>query len=149
MPAILKLKDLAKRIRKLPVIGELTQLADQAAVDAVLSSPTKERVAALAGVVPKRCGLCRSFNLERAQEQFAADANWMTAAGFLGPMKMGRKSTEELPERASEAARALRPNLSEKFEDYGLCLKYGRILWGFEEAPAMPESSDPPCADWE
>jgi len=149
MAGILKLKQLLDRTKRLPIVGQLSTLAADAGVRSLVESPERERAAAIAGLVPKRCGLCKHFNLEAAQREMQANAHWTQAADFLGPEGMGVKSTEQIEPRGSEAARALRPFLHEKFEDYGLCTRWKTIaFWAFEEQPPAPGPDDAPCQEW-
>ena len=132
------------------MLGEVAQITADAGLHKLTSSKAAERAAAISGLVPKRCGLCRHFNLEAGQRAMSENAHFVQAQEVLGPEHMGLKSTEEVPPRGSIAARALRPDLAEKFADYGLCLRWGQtILWGFEEDPPMPGPADAPCPSWE
>ena len=149
MAGILRLKNLLDRAKRLPVVGQLSQLAADAGVRGLVDSPAAERAAAISGLVPKRCGLCRHFNHEAGQAAAMRSEDFMKAMGILGPDQMSRPSNEPAPNRASAAARALRPHLNERFEDYGGCMKYSTILWAFEEQPNMPESTGEPCSSWE
>jgi len=136
-----RLKKRAAAALHLPVIGE-----------AILASPAAERAAAVQGLVPKRCGLCRNFSRGRFEEEVQRNPAFADAMKHLRPAQMGRARHEPYTNPGSERARELRPTLTERWEDFGACLAFQdtglRVIWGFSEQPAMPEPEDAPCERW-
>lgn len=131
------------------VAGSAVQAGVRAQLDGLVTDRAAERRAAVFGVVPKRCGLCAHFNHAAAQEFLSSPVAgpFRAALGVIGLDGMGDFSKPTQP--ISEAAKALRPALTRRIEDYGLCAKNdGLMLWGFEEAPPVPGPEDPPCEDW-
>lgn len=133
-----KLFGVADKLKRLPIIGDsLASVAKgrlRATTEELIKNPDLERKAALAGLVPKRCGLCVYFSLKAGQDFLKSNQHFLQAMGVLGPERMGRAPNESVRE-ISAAALELRPSLVESWEDYGRCGKHNRALWGFEEAP--------------
>lgn len=143
MSVLSRLQGVAKRVVTLPVIS-----------DKVLQDPKLERALAVAGTVPKRCGLCRAFAPQDMRETAQMNPAFAQAMTLLSPSIMGALKGAKKPIVGSEAARALRPNLSNRWEDYGGCTKYtGLGVWAYAEAPAIPtdmsgEPEEQPCRGW-
>ena len=142
MGLISRLQATAKRVVTLPVIS-----------DRVLEDAKLERSLAQAGVVPKRCGLCRSFSAQDMKDTQTMNPAFAVAMGLVPPGVMGALKGAKKPVVGSEAARALRPDLSNRWEDYGGCTKYpGLGVWGFDEAPKIPaefaSGTVAPCKWW-
>lgn len=141
----------ARRVVALPVVS-----------DRVLEDPKLERNLALAGVVPKRCGLCRSFTAQDMPDTLRMNPAFAQAITLLSPSVMGQLKPKGVlptqPRPGSEAARALRPNLADRWEDYGGCARFGGLgVWAFAEEPPIPGefreggiSADvpTPCREW-
>ena len=143
----------AKRVVTLPVVS-----------DRVLEDPKLERNLALAGVVPKRCGLCKSFVAQDMADTLRMNPAFAQAMTLLAPSIMGQlkaKPGDPAPPRTpigSEAARELRPNLSNRWDDYGGCANFqGLGVWAFAEEPkipgemrdgGLPKDAATPCKEW-
>ncbi len=131
----------AKRALKLPIVS-----------DQVIASPIRERAAAEAGLVPKRCGLCRHFSRELWEQLVQREPAFVAAMKHLRPAQMGRTRSAPAVHPGSEAARALRPTLTEEWADYGICALYdpdgAPAIWGFAEQPPMPQADSKPCEAW-
>lgn len=147
-------KSAVRSVVRLPVIDE-----------AVLDDGTRERQAAKAGLVPKRCGLCRHFSREAFLQVAQLNPPFAEAMKYARPGQMaGRKGAA--PRFVSEEQLELRPRLTEEWSDYGVCTHFidpddpaGRggahvAIWGYWEQPEMPyvtESGkriDKPCEEW-
>lgn len=132
-----------RRVVTLPIVG-----------DRVLEDPKLERAAALTGAVPKRCGLCRSFNPQDMADTIQMNGAFGAAAQLLSPSVMGTLKGAPPKPAGSEAARALRPDLADRWSDYGGCSRYpGLGVWGFDEEPTIPadfttDGQQRPCKDW-
>lgn len=127
----------ARTLVRLPVI-----------TDVVLETPRRERLAAEQGLVPRRCGLCRAFSRQRFVELQKLNPPFAEAQKYLEPAQMGSTREASYMPPGSVAARELRPELAERWEDYGACLKHNLVIWGFSEAPSMPEPTSAPCEAW-
>lgn len=119
--------------------------------DKLVQAPVVERKAAELGFCPKRCGLCKSFSREAFEQVLLVEPSFARATQHLKPWQMGQ--TREVKEGppplpGSERARELRPNLTQDWQDYGGCTRYGLAVWGFDEAPAVPNADSPPCGAW-
>lgn len=134
-------ESLAKRAVKLPVVS-----------DQLIATPARERAAAEAGLVPKRCGLCRHFSRELWEQLVQREPAFASATRHLRPAQMGKTRAVQSVNPGSEAARALRPTLTEEWADYGVCALHSPqgapAIWGFAEQPTMPQSDSNPCEAW-
>lgn len=147
-----KVQQAAKRVVTLPVVS-----------DRVLEDPKLERTLAVNGVVPKRCGLCKSFVAQDMSDTLRMNPAFAQAMTLLAPSVMGQlkakpgEPTKKTP-IGSEAARELRPNLADRWEDYGGCANFtGLGVWAFAEEPAIPgemrdggrpADAPTPCKEW-
>lgn len=157
-----RLRSGLERLKKLPIIGQTlagigkTQLRDK--LEEITKDPAAERRWAQRGFVPQRCGLCANFSHDIGQRMLGRNANFTTATSVLRPHEMS-EGPDATPRAIGDAARELRPTLTEEWRDYGYCAKWDRVLWGFEEQPRFalehdPDSTGavplgPPCTDWE
>lgn len=134
-------ESLRKRVISLPVVS-----------DKLIETHASERLAAEAGLVPKRCGLCRHFSREEWEQGTQREAAFSEAMRYLRPGQMGRTRTSPMVNPGSDAARALRPTLTEEWRDYGVCMLHNPngapAVWGFAEQPEMPQADSPPCGEW-
>lgn len=143
---------LSKSVRNLPVV-----------TDQLIATPARERAAAKAGLVPRRCGLCRHFSREAFEQILQVNPTFTEAMKFARPALMsGRKGSP--PKHVSEMALELRPGLTEEWKDYGVCTRHPEpdgthtAIWGFwEQPPMVPEPSSSAesdavvftrCEDW-
>lgn len=123
-----------KRVVHLPLVS-----------DSIVESFTVERALAERGVVPKRCGLCSHFSRAEFEETLRLNPPFAEACRQLTPTQMGGPRRGD---GVSPAARALRPKLQERWDDYGACTLHRIHLWGFAEQP-QPSDDAPPCDAWE
>lgn len=114
-----------------------------------------ERRLAVVGQVPRRCGLCRSFVHGDMNDTFQTNPAFAQAAKLLGPRMMGALKGQRKPMPVgSEAARELRPDLQDRWEDYGGCARWpGLGVWAYAEEPEIGEDfsmGEPPgpCKVW-
>lgn len=141
MGIIDRLRDHAQRTAR--SVFHLPVLASRVTAD-----PRYERTAAQAGLVPQRCGLCRHFSRQAFEEELQANAEFREAIGVLSPSRIGKTRADTSGVPVSDAARALRPTLTHRWEDYGGCTKYSLGVWAFAEQPPMPGLDSPPCEAW-
>jgi len=134
-------RGVARKAVSLPVVS-----------DRVIGSPALERQAAVGDLVPKRCGLCKSFSRDRWEQLVQREPTFQQAMSLLSPSMMGRVKTVAYTSPGSAAARELRPMLTERWEDYGVCLLHesrgGPAIWAFAEQPPMPQDDSEPCVRW-
>lgn len=132
-----RVKDLAKRAVTLPVLNAK-----------LLEDPLVERQFADLGVVPQRCGLCKHYQPQDMADTLRLQRAFAQAADLLTPSVMGHVKGATKSIVGSEAARALRPHLSNEWKDYGGCgLNPGQGVWAFAEQPQVGDANEP-CARW-
>lgn len=112
-----------------------------------------ERRLAVLNEVPRRCGLCRSFVAQDLGDTMQTNPAFATAARLLGPSIMGALKGAPKGPVGSERARELRPDLSNRWEDYGGCSRWpGLGVWKFDESPSISKEfageAAGPCKEW-
>lgn len=118
----------------------------------------QERVAAIAGVLPKRCATCLHWDLAAGQEMLARDPNAAALTAALTPAQWSAAERNKLKVNeedgafvdAEAPASSDAPTPIERWGNYGACSKFQEIVSADRKCAPGDEkkSPQPTCPSW-
>ena len=120
----------------------------------------QEHVAAVAGVLPKRCATCARFDLAAGQEMLAKDTRAAALTAALTPTQWSAASRNTLKINTEDGAfvdaeapvpaASDEPTPIERWGKYGACSKYQELVSADRKCTPGDENKQPqaPCVSW-